>query len=47
MTGWIPHLWGEVEFDGSSRYNLFNHEGAKPLVIQLLGGAGGCVVLGV
>ena len=36
---------GEVEFDGSGRYNLFNHKGAKPFMIQLLGRAGGGIVL--
>ena len=28
---------GEVEFDGSRGYDLFNHKGAKPFMIQLLG----------
>ena len=38
---------GEVEFDGSGGYNLFNHKGAQPLMIQLLGQTGGHIVLGI
>ncbi len=40
-------MGGEAEFDGGRGYNLFDHEGAKPFMIQLLGQMGGCIVLGV
>ena len=38
---------GEVEFDGGRGYDLFDLKGAKPLMIQLLGWAGGCIVLSI
>ncbi len=37
----------EAEFDGGRGYDLFDHKGAKPFVVQLLGQAGGHIVLGV
>src|SRR5258707_14910742 len=37
----------EAEFDGSRGYDLFNLKGAKPLMIQLLGWAGGHIVLSI
>src|SRR5258705_10178935 len=37
----------EVEFDGSRGYDLFDLKGAKPLMIQLLGWAGGHIVLSI
>ncbi len=38
---------GEVEFDSGRGYDLFNHKGVKPLMIQLLGQTGGHIVLGI
>src|SRR5258707_2479260 len=38
---------GEAEFDSSRGYNLFDHKGTQPLMIQLLGQMGGHIVLGV
>ncbi len=35
----------QVEFDGGRGYDLFNHKGAKPFMIQLLGWVGGHIVL--
>ena len=37
----------EVEFDSGRGYDLFDLKGAEPLMIQLLGQAGGCIVLSV
>src|SRR5258708_7175151 len=36
---------GEAEFDDDGGYNLFDHKGAKPFMVQLLGQMGGCIVL--
>ncbi len=38
---------GEAEFDSSRGYNLFDHKGTQPLMIQLLGQMGGQIVLGI
>src|SRR5258708_10371977 len=38
---------GEVEFDSGRGYDFFDHKGAKPLMIQLLGWTGGHIVLGI
>src|SRR5260221_6267704 len=43
MTGWIPCLQGDRQ--SLMGYNLFDHKGAKPFMIQLLGWLGGCIVL--
>src|SRR5258708_10868215 len=40
-------MGGEVEFDGGRGYDLFDLKGAKPLMIQLLGHAGGHIVLSI
>ena len=40
-------MGGEAEFDGGGGYDLFDHKGAQPLMIQLLGQTGGCIVLGI
>ena len=36
---WVDSLLvgGEVEFDSGRGYDFFDHKGAKPLMIQLLG----------
>src|SRR5258705_8887299 len=43
MTGWIPCLQGDRQ--SLMGYNLFDHKGAKPFMIQLLGWMGGHIVL--
>src|SRR5258707_4776607 len=44
---WMDSMFtgGEAEFDGSRGYDLFDLKGAEPLMIQLLGQVGGCIVL--
>src|SRR5260221_9491288 len=44
---WVDSLFmgRQVEFDGGRGYDLFDHKGAKPFMIQLLGQMGGCIVL--
>src|SRR5258708_4189610 len=36
-----------MEFDGGGGYDLFDHEGAQPFMIELLGWMSGHVVLGI
>src|SRR5258708_22852198 len=38
-------MWLQAEFDGSRGYDLFDHKGAKPFMVQLLGRMGGHIVL--
>ncbi len=40
-------MGGEAEFDSGRGYDLFDHKGAEPFMIQLLGWTGGHVVLGI
>src|SRR5260221_10002097 len=40
-------MGGEAEFDSGRGYDFFDHKGAKPFMVQLLGWMGGHVVLGI
>src|SRR5258707_5257500 len=46
---WMDSMFAgrEAEFDSGRGYDLFDLKGAEPLMIQLLGWAGGCIVLSI